>query len=102
LYNKKITERQYQDYIWKISGPHLLSEVYLNHKKNVFILPKEQYNPNIKAYNKDLKTKHMETGIWGKDALEHIKSLNLSFEETYKLDISKFDFYKNYNLISYQ
>ena len=48
---------------------------------------KEQYNPNIKAYNKDLKTKHMETGIWGKDALEHIKSLNLSSNKNIILDI---------------
>jgi hypothetical protein len=44
----------------------------------------------------------METGIWGKDALEHIKSLNLSFDEIYDLELSKFNFYKNYNILSYQ
>ena len=44
----------------------------------------------------------METGIWGKDALNHIKSLNLSFDEIYNLDLNSFDFYKNYNTFSYQ
>jgi mannosyltransferase OCH1-like enzyme len=102
LSNNKITEKQFQDYVWKITGPHLLSEVYLKNKEVVSILPKEQYNPNKKAHNKNIKTKHMETGMWGKDALEHIKSLNLSFEEVYDLDISKFNFYKNYNIMFYQ
>jgi hypothetical protein len=44
----------------------------------------------------------METGIWGKDAIEHIDKLNLSLEEVYCLDISKFNFYKNYNTMFYQ
>jgi mannosyltransferase OCH1-like enzyme len=102
IINQKFTEKQFQEYIWNISGPHLLSKVYLNYKNKIDILPKDQYNPDKKSYHSNIKTKHMETGIWGKDALQHIKSLNLSFEEIYDLELSKFNFYKNYNILSYK
>lgn len=100
--NQKFTEKQFQKYVWTVTGPHLLSKVYSNYKNKIDILSKEQYNPNKKTYHSSIKTKHMETGMWGKDALEHIKSLNLSFEEIYDLELSKFNFHKNYNNISYQ
>jgi mannosyltransferase OCH1-like enzyme len=94
----------------KISGPMLLSEV-IKKFKNINILKKQFYHGTPFQYNKNLKTKHMLTGIWGKECYENmnynknLRNLNhlnnseyfkLDYLENRGIDLDSFNYYKNY------
>lgn len=90
-----MSAKERQNYIKSITGPDFLSELNLN---NVQILDKKLYNPHIKSHSSKVYTRHMHTGIWGKEDIARLKRKNISFKEDYenfrKINIDDFDFYE--------
>ena len=104
------------DYILELTSPRFLTKLFNSTKNNICTLPTKLYNNNYLYYGEELRTRHMLTGMWGK---EMIDLLDISYEfenkvnkknyskrdffiENYfefrKIDMSKFDFKKNYLL----
>jgi len=107
-------EADESDYLIKfISGPLMLSDCLKKTKHSIGILPHRYYNHEPLTYRKEYKTKHMQSGMWGKeikhnfDSAEIKYNLNLSLEEYHKysykmktsIDLNNFDFYKDYSSI---
>lgn len=75
LYNKhELTESCYdvkinQHLVLEISGPHMVSETFVNYKEKQYIkiLNWNEYNPDILKFDNHMKVKHMLTGMWGKN-----------------------------------
>jgi hypothetical protein len=62
--------------ILETTGPHLLTDVYLENTQGISILPAVLYNNHGLSYHPDFRTKHMLTGLWGKEAFEILKEDN--------------------------
>lgn len=99
------------DLTLEIFGPGAFSDVYYNYyedevlyKDQVYIMPKSLYNMPYYTYDKSYKTKHMLTGVWGKESMKTIIDDFVVLEEGYinmhmnhrGFNIYEFDFYKNY------
>jgi mannosyltransferase OCH1-like enzyme len=98
--------------ILKTTGPHLVGEVYRNFDKSkVKTLSGILYNNHGLSYHSEYRTKHMLTGIWGKEIIDLIGGSNENKKNNlwnnYLNDISKyvnlqnlsienFDFYRDY------
>jgi mannosyltransferase OCH1-like enzyme len=96
-----------------ISGPLMLSDCLRKTKHSIYILPHKYFNHEPWTYKKEYKTKHMQSGMWGKeikDSFYRIKikdNLNIPLEEYHKysykmktsIDLNNFDFYKDYSSI---
>ena len=94
-------------YIKDICGPYLLSRCYMTYPRRIQLLDAARYNPPINTYREDYVTKHMLTGLWGKEAIDNVtnnvkpnESYDNHIQESYRnfrgVDITKFNFYKNY------
>ena len=107
-----IVTRESNDYVLKVTGPRLLSEVYAATRNKVSVLPAELYNPNYLTYNSDIRSKHMLTGRWGLEMMdkkkqEHQKKADNTSHQDYlkkdyegfrNINVDSFDFNKNYLL----
>jgi hypothetical protein len=96
-----------------ISGPLMLSDCVKHNKHSIYILSYKYFNHEPLSYKKEFKTKHMQSGMWGKEIksnfdLIRIKdggntSLNEYYKFSYKIktsiDLDNFDFYKDYSHI---
>lgn len=88
--------------VFYVSGTHMLSDVYRQHKDVVEVLQAWQFNNIPNAYDKNFITKHLHTNLWGKDEikLKDKNKYNDFLIETYKLireiDLTNFDFYNDY------
>lgn len=93
--------------ILNITGPGLLTKTASLNKSNVNSLPWQIYNNNHLSYRPDYITKHMLTGIWGKEGIDsygfsefsanyHV-ALNRSYKNFRKFDPEHSNFYRNYN-----
>lgn len=96
-----------------ISGPLMLSDCVKQNKHSIYILPYKYFNHEPLTYKKEFKTKHMQSGMWGKEIKEGFNFLrnnndpNIPLEEYYKfsyklktsIDLNNFDFYKDYSSI---
>lgn len=96
---------EHNEYILSTTGPHMLSEYY--NDKDISLLNCLEFNNHGLAYNKKFKTKHLLTGVWGKEDLRTSKLLNLMHKQRvknitgYDIDFEKFDFYKDYTKGNY-
>jgi hypothetical protein len=97
-----------------ITGPIMLSDVCLNFYNlyNIYILPKTIFSIDPFEYKKQLKTKHMQSGMWGREIKENFDIVrkndgeNVSLNDYYKnsymfknnINLDNFDFYKDYNV----
>ena len=106
----KTEKDENDDLIRIISGPILLSDCYSQNKYDINILSKTFFSHTPLEYNKKLKTKHMETGMWGKETkigesvirddkkislYEHYKYI---YKHKTRIDLDNFDFYRDYNV----
>jgi mannosyltransferase OCH1-like enzyme len=98
--------------ILKTTGPHLVGEVYKNFDKSkIGTLSGILYNNHGLSYHPEYRTKHMLTGIWGKEIIDLVGGSNENKKNNlwnnYLSDISKyvnlqnlsienFNFYKDY------
>lgn len=89
------------EYILNTTGPHMLSEYYIQNSK-ISKLSCLEYNNHGLSYNKKFKTKHLLTGVWGKDDLQTPGDLANSYKNRVKkitdidIDINNFSFYTDY------
>ena len=109
----KISERSQNYNLGYTCGPKYVSEKMINYNKyENNILPGHLYNNHGLAYDDSFYTKHLLTGMWGKEIIDSIiKDSNQEFDRTTdnlyiqeikkyaKIDFDstdKFDFYKDY------
>jgi mannosyltransferase OCH1-like enzyme len=96
-----------------ISGPLMLSDCLRQTKHSIYILPHKYFNHEPLTYKKEYKTKHMQSGMWGKEIKQNFYKVmsqdnsNVLLEEYHKysykmktsIDLNNFDFYKDYSSI---
>ena len=96
-----------------MTGPIMLSDCFKQNKYNINKLSYKLFNHEPLKYSSQLKTKHMQSGMWGKeiksnfDLIKIKDGLNIPLNEYYKfayklktsVDLDNFDFYKDYSSI---
>jgi hypothetical protein len=87
--------------IGNVAGPVLVNNVYTKQKKDVKILNPLIYNNHGLSYDKSYRTKHLLTGIWGKEVLENKKTEEYidevkKYADMTNVTIDNFDFYRDY------
>jgi mannosyltransferase OCH1-like enzyme len=104
-------KKEIDSYMLGSVGPIIISKLFLKYgltEKNM--LPAYYYNNHHFFYDETIKTRHMLTGLWGKDLIEYEKNLldSHNFDipminyrvNQYKhfrgIDLNNFNFYKNY------
>jgi len=85
--------------ITSATGPHLVFEVLKDNPKIVDILPGIIYNNHGLSYHPEYRTKHMLTGMWGKESHNnkdtYIDAMS-KYSEISGVTIDTFDFYTDY------
>lgn len=87
--------------VGNLAGPSLVSKVYSKFNTNIKILNAKTFNNHGLSYNDSFFTKHLLTGVWGKETLKSI-SYNDYINEVSKfvdlkdVTVDNFDFYKDY------
>ena len=80
----------YNFYVKDVCGPYQLSRCALLYaqRNNLSILDWNMFNPDLNYYDKNIITKHMLTGNWGKETIEDIENMakneGISYEEAAK------------------
>lgn len=87
--------------VFYVSGTNLLSSVAKTTSIPVYILPGCVYNNVAISYDPEFRTKHLHTGIWGKEDLDHVKDFKQHYLSTKKIDISTYDVYTDYTQGNY-
>jgi hypothetical protein len=91
----------------------MLSDCVKQNKHPVYILPYKYFNHEPLSYKKEFKTKHMQSGMWGKEikdrfyVIRNNNDSSIPIEEYHKysykmktsIDLDNFDFYKDYSSI---
>lgn len=85
--------------IFHLTGTNLISSVYraMKHKYNIKTLSGRLFNNNDTSYFPEIITRHIHTGVWGKenqDIIENDKSLISLLRN---IPIDTFDFYLDYS-----
>jgi mannosyltransferase OCH1-like enzyme len=95
-------------YVSETTGAVLLSICYCSYDQNsIQILPSFEYNRGTAIYDKNLKTRHMFTGLWGKECIDIAKKdhkdkfshisfkdyIILNYKKFRKIDLNCFNFY---------
>lgn len=87
--------------VCNLAGPVLVSNVYSQFNSGVKILDPVTYNNHGLSYDHSFKTKHLLTGIWGKESID-LKSNDDYLREVSQyvnmggITLDTFDFYKDY------
>ena len=108
-------DRATQYIIISSTGPNLICRLWRKwaNTNKVKTLPGILYNNHGMSYHPEYRTKHMMTGMWGKESvnnlLENLPSTNIkenleqiyikemkNYVELNEIDIANFDFYKDY------
>jgi mannosyltransferase OCH1-like enzyme len=87
--------------IGNVAGPVLVNNIYEKYKNGVKILNPLTYNNHGLSYDISYKTKHLLTGIWGKEVLDNKKSEEYidevkQYAHMENVTIDNFDFYHDY------
>ncbi len=90
-----LSSKERINYIKNTTGPNLLSELNLD---SVQILDSKLYNPQFNKKSNEAYTRHMHTGIWGREVISRMKKKKISLKEHYeafrKINLDDFDFYE--------
>ena len=95
-------------YVKDICGPVFLTRTVLKFRQDIKLLSKELFNPEPKDFNQNIFTKHMISGLWGKDAINIVENtgenyydfIRRKYLEVRKLDVNNLDFYRPLNEIN--
>lgn len=83
--------------IFYITGTNHLSSAFRKTKQKVDTLDGRYYNNSDASYHPSFKTKHVHTGLWGKESIEVFFS-NEKYRNTLRnIPVDKFDFYFDYS-----
>jgi hypothetical protein len=83
--------------VFYITGTNHLSSAARMTKENVSTLPGILYNNNDISYHPDYKTRHIHTGIWGKETIGVFEKNELHQNTLRNISIKDFDFYTDYS-----
>jgi len=90
--------------VGKTAGPVFLSDCYEEFGSNVNVLNGLLYNNHGMSYHPSYRTKHLFTGVWGKESYDKSKDFGSSYIDKVSKyadlesvdDIDKLDFYHDY------
>jgi mannosyltransferase OCH1-like enzyme len=83
--------------VFFITGTQLISSAYRKYSDLASTLPGILYNNNDASYDPSYRTKHIHTGLWGRENIEIIDELQNSYENLRNIPIDQFDFYYDYS-----
>jgi hypothetical protein len=83
--------------VFYITGTNHLSSAARMTKENVSTLPGILYNNNDISYHAAYKTRHIHTGIWGKETIGVFEKNELHQNTLRNISIKDFDFYTDYS-----
>lgn len=78
--------------VFFITGTNLLSTAFRETRLDISTLPGVYYNNNDLSYSPDYRTKHIHTGLWGKENIE----ITDKHSEIKNIPIDQFDMYTDY------
>lgn len=81
--------------VFFITGTNLLSHAYRQFGNLTATLPGIWFNNNDMSYDPSFRTKHVHTGIWGKENLQFAE--NLDYTSLRNIPVEHFDFYNDYS-----
>lgn len=101
-----INENSFDNYqrpylVFYITGTNLVSSVARESKEHLYGLPGCVYNNVDISYDPMFKTKHMHTGVWGKENIRLIKDYKQNYKKMRKIDLLNFDFFTDYTNDNY-
>ena len=98
----KIYGLQFRPYfVFYITGTNHLSSVYRMTTQKISTLPGILYNNNDMSYHPEYRTKHVHTGLWGKESIEIFHGDEKHKTTLRNIPIDQFDFYTDYTQESY-
>lgn len=83
--------------VLNITGPNLISSSYRMTRYEIFSLPGRFYNNNDASYHPSYKTKHLHTGLWGKESIDVFFSNEKHQQTLRNISIKNYDFYTDYS-----
>lgn len=98
---KDINEKTFFNYqrpylVFYITGTNLVSSVARETKEIFYGLPGCVYNNIEISYDPMFRTKHMHTGVWGKENISIISDYSQNYKKMKNIDLTNFDFYTDY------
>lgn len=102
--NLKFNSDLKNGFVLNTTGPGVLGEFYRyqGHTKQIGILDKNLYDPELSHYDETLFTKHLTTGLWGNDNDSALNKdyftwvCNETFRQKCEFEFSEYDFYRKY------
>ena len=79
--------------VFFITGTNLISTAFRETRFKVNTLPGIYYNNNDLSYHLDYRTKHIHTGLWGKENIQ----ISTPDEKIANIPIEQYDFYTDYS-----
>jgi hypothetical protein len=83
-------------FVFYITGTNHLSSVARTTNHDVYTLPGILYNNNDMSYHPEYRTKHVHTGLWGKESQEIVESRNHTKSFLRNVPVDDYDFYTDY------
>jgi hypothetical protein len=87
--------------VFFIPGTQLLSSAYRKYSDLTGTLPGALFNNNDMSYDPAYRTKHVHTGLWGKENIEIANELGNVYENLRNIPVDQFDFYTDYTKGNY-
>ena len=87
--------------VFFITGTQLLSSAYRKYSDLTATLPGMLFNNNDISYDPIYRTKHVHTGLWGKENIEIATELGAAYENLRQIPVNQFDFYHDYSKGNY-
>lgn len=94
-------------YVKDICGPYHTSRCYKRYPRPIKVLEGAKFNPPLDKYDESFVTKHMLTGLWGKESIDLINNevrpdesyadfVKVRYLQNRGVDLNTYNFYKNY------
>jgi mannosyltransferase OCH1-like enzyme len=93
----KVYGLQFRPYfVFYITGTNHLSAAYRMTKHKIDTLPGILYNNNDMSYHPEYRTKHIHTGLWGKESIDIYKESETAQSSLRNVPVEQYDFYTDY------
>jgi mannosyltransferase OCH1-like enzyme len=82
--------------VFFITGTQLLSSAYRKYSDLTGTLPGVIFNNKDMSYDIAYRTKHVHTGVWGKENIEIASEIDGAYKNLRNIPVDQFDFYTDY------
>ena len=79
--------------VFFITGTNLISTAFRETKLDINTLPGIYYNNNDMSYHPEYRTKHIHTGLWGKENIQ----ISDAHKDLRTIPVDQYDFYTDYS-----